>query len=652
MFRRKFVSLSRFPLLFLSIALLALARMPSSVLAQTKTFHWTQWDIDIVLQPDGSLNVTETQTLNFIGEPFTFGFRGIPVGSLGNNDGITNVSVSENGIPFVESFSNQPGSFEVINDGGETLINWYFEPALGAHTYVFNYTVHGAVRVGTAEQGDGDQIFWTVLPIDHPARVDRSITTITLPEGVFPQKFTGTENHLVEAYLSGAPTDDVAITVSEDERVITFETLRPIMSGEKLDVRVQFPHGLLATPTPEWQAQEQRSDAIGLGVLAVSLLLLIAGPLGVVLLWYLRGRDPELGIVVPDYITEPPDDMPPAMVGGLIDEKVDMQDIMSTLVHLAHRGYVEMEEGKRNSYTFIRTDKDDHDLRNFERTFLKGVFQGENSRTLNSLRYKFANKLPTLRSQIIDELIRDGYLPGSPQSVRTGYMLLAGAVLVLGFASLFFMGMFLGNNAFFACFPALAIIATAIALLIAARHMPRKTAKGTEVAAKWEAFKTYLKNIKEYTDIESSGDIFEKYLPYAIAFGLERSFINTFSQSPSTPIPGWYSPVFIPSQGGMGTGPVMAGGIPRPVGTGSAGGSGGGMPNLGDISGGLTGGLAGMSAGLTRMLNNTSNVLKSTPPPANTGGTRTGSFGGGFSGGSSGGFSGGSSGGGGRAGFG
>ena len=73
---------------------------------------------------------------------------------------------------------------EVVDEGGETRINWYFEPTLGSHTYTFSYTVDGAVRTGTAEEGSGDQIFWTVLPGDHPARVDSSRTTITLPEGV------------------------------------------------------------------------------------------------------------------------------------------------------------------------------------------------------------------------------------------------------------------------------------------------------------------------------------------------------------------------------------------------------------------------------------------------------------------------------------
>ena len=181
------------------------------------------------------------------------------------------------------------------------------------------------------------------MPSDAPARIDSSRTTITLPEGVYPQRFTGTDDYLVEAYLNDVATADVQITVSDDERTITYETLRGLMPGQNLDVRVQFPHGLLPVATPEWQAAEQRDDVVGLGVLALSLLLLVGGPLGVLLLWYLRGRDPQLGIVVPDYVSDPPDALPPAIVGALIDEKVDMQDIISTLIDLAHRGYLTME---------------------------------------------------------------------------------------------------------------------------------------------------------------------------------------------------------------------------------------------------------------------------------------------------------------------
>ena len=89
----------------------------------------------------------------------------------------------EGDLVYRESSSNAPGTFEVVDQGDETRINWYFDPALGENTYTFSYIVDGAVRAGTADEGSGDQIFWTVIPSDAPARIDTSRTTITLPEG-------------------------------------------------------------------------------------------------------------------------------------------------------------------------------------------------------------------------------------------------------------------------------------------------------------------------------------------------------------------------------------------------------------------------------------------------------------------------------------
>ena len=63
------------------------------------------------------------------------------------------------------------------------------------------------------------------------------------------------------------------------------------------------------------------------------------------------------------------------------------------------------------------------------------------------------------------------------------------------------------------------------------------------MVAKWLAFKNYLKNIKQYADLENSGDIFEGNLAYAIAFGPGNAPLSTtkFSQAPATVLP-WYMP--------------------------------------------------------------------------------------------------------------
>ena len=142
-------------------------------------------------------------------------------------------------------------------------------------------------------------------------------------------------------------------------------------------------------------------------------------------------------------------------------------------------------------------------------------------------------------------------------------------------------------------------------------------------------------------------DQFEKYLPFAIAFGLEKSWINRFKQIPTTPMPGWYFPVGRPYPGHMGGLPrTMPGTLPT---GGTLGGAGGGLagagsigtpevPTLQGMSDSLSGGLQSMSDGLNNMLNSAARSITSTPPsPSGSNGGRSysGRSGGSFSSGRS-----------------
>ncbi|MCA9930822.1 MAG: DUF2207 domain-containing protein [Anaerolineales bacterium] len=613
----------------LVLPLLLLFLLINRASAQVKSFYWDRFDVEMILLENGDMRVRETQTLVFSGAPFTFGFATIPTGSNGNNDGITDIAVSENGVPYTESVSQNPNTYKLTQNSDEVRIDWYFEPTLGEHTYEFTYTVHGGVIVGTSEQGDGDQIFWKAIPPDIPGRVYSSKVTINLPEGVQPQQYTGTTDYLVEGTLNGN-TDAVQTKVSENGRSITYVLTESMTTGDLFEVRVQFPHGILNIPVPGWQQQQQRADVYNLAFVAIALLLTIAGPLGVLILWYTKGRDPQLTVVVPDYLTEPPSNLPPAIAGTLIDEKADMRDIISTLVDLAHRGHLTITEEKRD-HIFTQTGTGDA-LRPFERQFLKDIFRGEQTQFLTSLRYKFASKLPKLRKMLYEELETNGFMARSPESVRSRYAMLGWTMLGISFVAFFVLPIALGGiGAAVACIP-MTMGLTSIFMLFAARVMPAKTAKGVEEAAKWEAFKNYLQNIERYSNIQEAGDIFEKYLGYATAFGLDRSWIIKFSKVNTTPIPPWYYPH--PHHYPMGTGS-------RPFRPTEGGGS---MPTLENMSGGLTGGLESMSKGLTRMLNSSSTILRSTYTSSSG---SSGSFSGGFSGGGS--FS---SGGGGSRGFG
>ncbi len=112
-------------------------------------------------------------------------------------------------------------------------------------------------------------------------------------------------------------------------------------------MRVQWPHGIVGGSAPPWQTEAERMDRIrsvvNLLLPALSLIVLIGGVLAVFMLWYTRGRDQSVPLTA-DYLSEPPSDLPAGVVGTLLDERADLKDVMATLLDLAQKGALRIEE--------------------------------------------------------------------------------------------------------------------------------------------------------------------------------------------------------------------------------------------------------------------------------------------------------------------
>jgi hypothetical protein len=80
------------------------------------------------------------------------------------------------------------------------------------------------------------------------------------------------------------------------------------------------------------------------------------------------------------------------------------------------------------------------------------------------------------------------------------------------------------------------------AVYVVSRHMPRKTPAGAEAAARWQAFRRHMEAIDHVGVRDGGQDVFERYLPYAIAFGIERPWIAVFASADTTR-PAWYDAV-------------------------------------------------------------------------------------------------------------
>ncbi len=603
--------------------------LPAS--AQSKTLVWERYDVFLDISPNGDLRVTERQTINFTSGTFTFGFAVIPLDKV---ERIVDVHVSEPGVGSYQEtdYSIEPFTFWTDQSGDELEIRWNFPPTSDStRTFELSYTVQGGVRIYES----GDKLQWMAIDSERDFPIGAASVQVTIPEGA---SFEDIDSAGVAAEWQQG----------EDGRSVSYVAQRRMSPSDTFEVGVEFTHGVIPAQTPMWQPEVDREEFFDLNVRPVLTLIVglmaalfaIGLPLLVYLLWSSRGRDPGVG-PVPDHLSDPPSDLPPGVLGSLIDEQADMQDVVASIVDLARRGYLTIEETEKpgllgfdtQDFVFRRTEKEDGDLRAYERRIMRGMFRrGRVERELSDLRNKFYRHLDDIQEELYKELVREGFFKSRPDKTRGRWT----GIGIGGLGLAFLGGVFLVPlSSLTGAFPCLAVGLGfgGVALILAARHMPVKTRKGTEAAAKWEAFRSYLRQIEKLTDLEEASGLFEQYLPYAIAFGMNNSWINKFTRLTNAPAPGWYIPFPRPAGGtASGGGRGLAKEVPS--------GSGGGLQSMSDS---MAGGLQSMSDGLTRMLNSTGRVLKSAPSSSGTSG------GGGFSGG---GFSVGGGGGGGGRGFG
>jgi hypothetical protein len=427
-------------------------------------------------------------------------------------------------------------------------VTWWFPATQDARrTFEIRYRAEGAVRIYPG----GDQVYWPAIEPDRRYPVREARVRVRLPAEVPPDTLRAA------AYPERQPVRHVVL----DPRTVEF-VATDLPPGEPLVVRVQFPHGLLSAQPPAWQAAADREDwlqqnlrpALDFLMLAVALLLLAGGLTGIALRWTVAGRDPAVG-AVPPVLREPPDDTPAPLVGVLVDQRADTQDIVATLFDLARRGVLRITPvagpaGLRD-YLLERLPGDSDSLRDYERYVLLAVFGEASQVRMSEVWRTFAGTWPTLKRALYQEAVRTGWFLDDPEAVRRRYLGWALALGSLAVLTWIAATALLGRYSGLVWLPPAALAVVAIALLVAAPHLPRRTRVGALAARRWEAFRRFLEQAAAGQQ-PAAPELFERYLPYAIVFGLDRSWLERFA-STAAPAPSWY---------GIDPGPVIIWGGP------------------------------------------------------------------------------------------
>ena len=493
--------------------------------AAQRTLVIQSFDATIAVAQDGSIDVEETLVPRFTGS-WNGIFRTIPVQYR-----------TPQGLNYTLRLEVQ----SVTDDEGREL---KYESSRERHYRKLKIWVPGAVnttktvkvryRVANALRffDEHDELYWNVTGDEWEVPIEAAAAVVRLPEGVSGIRATAFRG----AYGS---TEQSAVKIGEAD--VSVATTSGLGMREGLTLVVGWNPGIVHRPTGVEKTANVVYSNIPLAVPPVIFLLMWR-------LWRARGRDPELAPIATQY--EPPSQMTPAEVGTLIDGKPDMRDITATIVDLAVRGFVHITETKEEhlfglysskDYTFAlkKPRSEWSTLKSHERDMLDAMFGSADSVALSQLKNKFYKHLPGLRSDLYGMLVKGGYYTGRPDRVRMVYtiggVILGFLIAVLGAVLMTGLGMQ----------PASAIVAgilSGVIILVFGWFMPSRTVNGTRELEKVLGFQDFLSRVEgdRLQRMVKTPEMFEKFLPYAMALGVEDSWAKAFEGIYTTP-PTWYT---------------------------------------------------------------------------------------------------------------
>jgi uncharacterized membrane protein YgcG len=497
--------------------------------AQTpRTLEFPSFHTDLLVHRDGTVTVTENIRVHFIGT-WNGLLREIPI------EYRTDLGANYTLLLDIESVTDSAGAelrWESERTGANRRFRIWVPGASDAtRTVVLRYRVRNGLRFFE----EHDELYWSVTGNDSEFPIHVASATVHVPPEATSLRataFTGPR---------GAVTSDADVDITANR--VAVRTTRGLGFREGLTIAVGWDPGVVARPTA---TQRAARFLLANGFLAAPLLAAFV----MTLLWRRFGRDPEERSVVPRY--EPPAGMTPAEAGTLIDESPDLRDVTATLVDMAVRGFILIEEteqkkffglSKERTFSFrsLRPAGAWADLKPHERALLEALFDGgrRDEVATEDLENVFYEDLPAIQSSLGKILVSDGHYLHHPTNVRVAWLLagIATGIVIAVVGSVLVMRL-LGQQ------PLAPIIGGVLAAVVIAGFglvMPARTRRGARALEEIRGFEEFLRRVEKdrFERVIRSPELFERYLPYAMAFGVERNWARAFDDIYREP-PDWY----------------------------------------------------------------------------------------------------------------
>lgn len=554
-------------------ALLALLLLfaPVAARADERILHYFS---DVQIQKDSSLEVTESIDVRVEHDRINHGiYRDFPTRYRGRNGSQVRVGFTFEGATL--DGQPVPASTETIFNGIRIKVG---DPNTIVDTGEHSYILHYRTTRQLGRFKDFDELYWNATGNGWIFPIDVAEARIRLPQPVrFGQRaaYTGPQGS----------TASNAEVVDEKPGEITFRTTSELGPNEGLTVAAAFPKGIVAEPPPSSRFTQWLDD---FGAIIVGALGLVGLGAFYFVAWQRAGRNPRPGTTVP--IFSPPDDLSPAGMRYVTKMNADNRAFAAALVDMGVKGHIRLVEEDGGFFSGNKTrverlecstslpDEEEAALAQLARRGESVLMVQKNYERFGMAKQKLAE---TLKAEFDGKLFKrnvgwavaglflfiaaiwltsaavalatDG---GSAWQIGTAVGAILLAAILAGLARdlstngkcLVYLLIFVaGVSGLFLGFPIvgealnsgwwqpLVLPLLALPLVISAFWwIAAPTPDGRKVLDHIAGFKQYLsiterERLDRMTAPQDTPEIFERYLPYAIALGVENRWADRFA---------------------------------------------------------------------------------------------------------------------------
>ena len=296
---------------FLKILLLTATvfLLPAFAYAQTGQAQTVRsYGYDAIVQTyavheDSTVDVTEAQTFNFVGE-YHKGWRSILLNGVGSIDDVSVID-EQSGMEFKKVGSTldktKPdswGKFTTYTQDGHFNIEWYYNLKDTSHTFVLTYRLHGAIGFFA----DHDELYWN-MATEYDVPIKHIEATVILPQDVGKDRLSG--------YFYDNQLPAVRVVAVDGKSI--FFSKEGVLPREQVTFAASWPKGVVSY-SAYWQDLLGLLWGWALGFLAIFTCFGWAIYYRTVAV-HKMGR----GTIVPQY--EPPEDLSPAEAATRSEER-------------------------------------------------------------------------------------------------------------------------------------------------------------------------------------------------------------------------------------------------------------------------------------------------------------------------------------------